>query len=86
MWAKVKDWRVHIRTRPSVGAGGNGHGRQYPAYLQAVRNIKDQEGSSDSGESQASKIIFLGIEEVEDTASMRQALQMETEDKWTASA
>ena len=86
MWNKIKNREFHLRTRPSVGAGRDGHGRQYPAYLQAVRNIEDQDRSSDGGESQTSKIVLLGIEEVEDTASMRQALQMETENERTASA
>jgi len=86
MWNKIKNREFHLRTRSSVGAGGIGHRRQYPAYLQAMRNIQDQEGSSDSGESQAAKILFLGIEEIEDTTSMRQALQMEAEDERTGSA
>ena len=86
MWNKIKNREFHLRTRPSVGTGRDGHRREYPAYLQAVRNIEDQDRSSDSGESQTSKIVLLGIEEVEDTASMRQALQMETEDERTVSA
>ena len=86
MWNKIKNREFHLRTRPSVGAGRDRHGRQYPAYLQAVRNIEDQDRPSDGGESQTSKIVFLGIEEVEDTASMRQALQMETENERTVSA
>ena len=86
MWSKIKNREFHLRTRQGVGAGRDRHGRQYPAYLQAVRNNENQEGSSDSGESQASKIVFLGIEEVEDTAAMRQALQVEAEDERTSSA
>lgn len=86
MWNKIKDGRFHIRTRSGVGAGRDGHGRQYPPYLQAVRNDEDQERSSDGGESQTSKILFLGIEEIEDPASMRQALTLEEEDERTSSA
>jgi hypothetical protein len=86
MWGKIKNRGLHLRARPSVGAGRDGHGREYPAYLQAVRNIEDQDRSSDGGESQTSKIVLLGIEEVKDTASMRQALQVETEDERTVSA
>lgn len=83
---KIKDWGLHLRTRSGIGAGGNGYGRQYPPYLQAVRNIEDQDRPSDSGEGKASKIVFLGIEEIEDTTSMRQALQVEAEDERTGSA
>ena len=83
---KIKDWGLHLRTRSGVGAGRDGHGRQHPPYLQAVRNIEDQDRPSDSGKSQTSKIVFLGIEEIEDTASMRQALQVEAEDERTGSA
>ena len=83
---KIKDWGFHLRTRSGVGAGRDGHGRQYPPYLQAVRNDENQERPSDSGEGQASKIVFLGIEEVKDTTSMRQALQVEAEDERTGSA
>ena len=83
---KIKDWGIHLRTRSGIGAGRDGHGRQHPPYLQAVRNTEDQDRSSDSGEGQASKIVFLGIEEVEDTTSIRQALQVEAEDERTGSA
>lgn len=83
---KIKDWGLHLRTRQGIGTGGNGYGRQHPPYLQAVRNVEDQDRPSDSGESQASKIVFLGIEEIEDTTSMRQALQVEAEDERTGSA
>lgn len=83
---KIKDWGLHLRTRQGVGTGRDGHGRQHPPYLQAVRNIEDQDRPSDSGEGKASKIVFLGIEEIEDTTSMRQALQVEAEDERTGSA
>lgn len=83
---KIKNWGLHLRTRQGIGAGGNGYGRQHPPYLQAVRNIEDQDRPSDSGQGKASKIVFLGIEEIEDTTSMRQALQVEAEDERTGSA
>ena len=83
---KIKDWGLHLRTRQGIGTGGNGYGRQHPPYLQAVRNIEDQDRPSDSGQGKASKIVFLGIEEIEDTTSMRQALQVEAEDERTGSA
>jgi len=83
---KIKNWGLHLRTRQGIGARRDGYGRQHPPYLQAVRNIEDQDRPSDSGQSQASKIVFLGIEEVKDTAAMRQALQVEAEDERTGSA
>lgn len=86
MWNKIKDRGLHLRTRQGAGAGGNGHGREYPPYLQALRNIKDENGSSDRSEGQEAKIRLLGIEEITNTASIRQALQMETETQRTSSA
>ena len=83
MWAKIKSGRVHLRTRQSVGAGGSGHGREYPAYLQALRDIEDQDRPSNSRESKETKIKLLGIEEVEDTVAMREAIKVETENEWT---
>lgn len=86
MRGKIKDWGLYIRTRSGIGAGRDRHGRQHPPHLQAMRNSENQDRSPDSGESQTAKIIFLGIEEIEDTTSMRQALQMEAEDERTDSA
>ena len=80
---KIKDWGLHLRTRESVGAGRDGHGREHPAYLQAVRNIKDEDRSPDSGESQTAKILFLGIEEVTDSTSVREAIKVEEKDEWS---
>ena len=74
---KIKDWGIHLRTRSGVGAGRDGHGRQHPPYLQAVRNTEDQDRPSDSGEGQASKIVFLGIEEVTEATSVREAIKVE---------
>ena len=80
---KIKDWGLHLRTREGVGAGRDGHGREYPAYLQAVRNTEDQDRSPDSGESQTAKILFLGIEEVTDSTSVREAIKVEEKDEWS---
>ena len=83
VWSKIKDRGFHLRTREGVGAGRDGHGRQYPPYLQAVRNYKDQDRSSDGWQSQASKIVFLGIEEIKNASSMRQAIQVEEKNEWS---
>ena len=83
MWSKIKDRGFHLRTRQSVGAGRDGHGREHPAYLQAVRNIKNEDRSPDSGESQTAKILFLGIEEVTDSTSVREAIKVEEKDEWS---
>ena len=80
---KIKDWGVHLRTRSGLGAGGNGHGREHPSHLQIVRNGEDQERSSDSGEGQASKIVFLGIEEITDSTSVRETIKVEEKAKWS---
>lgn len=80
---KIKDWGLHLRTRSGVGAGRDGHGRQHPPYLQAVRNTEDQDRSPDSGQSQASKIVFLGIEEITESTSVREAIKVEEKDEWS---
>lgn len=80
---KIKDWGLHLRTRSGVGAGRDGHGRQHPPYLQAVRNTEDQDRSPDSGESQTAKIVFLGIEEITESTSVREAIKVEEKDEWS---
>jgi len=80
---KIKDWGVYLRTRSGLGVGRSRRGRQHPAYLQAVCNGENQEGSSDGGEGQASKIVFLGIEEITDATSVRKTIKVEKEDEWS---
>ena len=77
MWSKIKDRGLHLRTRPSVGAGGNGHGREHPPYLQALRNIEDEDRSSNSGEGKEGKIKLLGIEEIQNTPTSGERFKVE---------
>ena len=83
VWGKINDWWVHLRTRQGAGAGGNRHGRQYPAYLQAVRNLQDEDRSSNSREGKEKESKLLGIEGVPYTIAVRQKLKMEEEAQWT---
>lgn len=84
MYDKIKDWWVHLRARPSLGTGGNGHGRQYPAYLQAVRNLEDEDRSSNSREGEEKESKLLGTETVPYTIAIRQELKVEEETQRTS--
>lgn len=83
MWGKINDWWVHLRTRQSVGDGGNGHRREHPSYLQAVRNLQDEDRSSNSREGKEKESKPFGAEAVPYTIAIRQELKMEEKTQWT---
>ena len=83
LWDEITNRGLYIRACNTVKSIRKGHGREYPAYLQAVRNTEDQDRSPDSRQSQTAKILFLGIEEVTESTSVREAIKVEEKDEWS---
>jgi hypothetical protein len=83
MWDQVSNWWVHLRTRKGAGAGRDGHGREYPPDLQALRDNKNQSGSLDGSESQKAEGKSSWLKIVQDPATSWEKFQMEEEAKRT---
>jgi hypothetical protein len=84
--SKVAGREFYIRTRPGLGIGRVGRGREYSAYLQALRDGKDEEGSQHSSESETNEIINFRFETIQNPTPIRKELKMEKEIRWNNSA
>jgi len=69
----------YIRTRPGLGTGRVGRGREYTAYLQSLRNGKNEEGSQHSSESETNEIINFRFERIQNPTPIRKEIKMEKE-------
>ena len=76
--SKVAGREFYIRTRPGLGIGRVGRGREYSAYLQALRDGKNEEGSQHSSESETNEIINFRFERIQNPTPIRKELKMET--------
>ena len=76
--SKVAGREFYIRTRPGLGIGRVGQGREYSAYLQALRDGKNEEGSQHSSESETNEIINFRFERIQNPTPIRKELKMET--------
>ena len=85
MWDQVSNWWVHLRTRKGAGAGRDGHGREYPPDLQALRDNENQSGSLDGSESQKAEGKPSWLKIVQDPATSWEKFQMEEEAQRTVS-
>lgn len=69
----------YIRTRPGLGTGRVGRGREYQAYLQSLRDGKNEEGSQHSSESETSEVINFRFETIQNPTAIRKEFKMEKE-------
>lgn len=76
---KADAGEVHLRTHETTGIGWDGHGREHPSDMPALRDNENEGGSQPSSESQTTKITFIGIEEIPDTTTIWKGKQMETQ-------
>ena len=76
--SKVAGREFYIRTRPGLGIGRVGRGQEYSAYLQALRDGKNEEGSQHSSESETNEIINFRFERIQNPTPIRKELKMET--------
>lgn len=76
--SKVAGREFYIRTRPGLGIGRVGRGREYSAYLQALRDGKNEEGSQHSSESETNEIINFRFERIQNPTPIWKELKMET--------
>ena len=77
---KADAGEVHLRTHEAIRIGGDGYGREHSSDLLTLRDNENEGGSQPSGESEATKIKFIGIEEIKDTTAFWKGKSMETQD------
>lgn len=77
---KADAGEVHLRTHETTGIGWDGHGREHPVDVPAVRDEQNEGGSQPSSEGQKTKIIITRIEEIQDTTTIWEGKPMEKKD------
>ena len=85
MYGKIKDWWVHLRTRPSIGAGRDRHGREHPPNMQAMCDYENQERPFERSQSKENEKLTPWVALIKDPATSWETFQMEEETKRTIS-
>jgi len=74
--SKVAGREFYIRTRPGFGTCRIGRGREYSAYLQSLRDGKDEGGYEANNESETNEIINFRFETIQNPTTIRKELKI----------
>jgi len=77
---KADAGEVYLRAYETTGIGRDGHGREHPSDMPAVRDAENQGGSQPSSQSQETESSFTRTEKVQNTITFWEGKPMEKKD------